>query len=49
MELAGDLGAVTIWPDGDGWRTTGTWGHLIGLTRHEPSRSRARHGSGRTK
>ena len=36
MELARDLGTDTIWPDGDGWRTTGTWGHLIGLTRHAP-------------
>ncbi|MEV5787902.1 hypothetical protein AB0M86_31960 [Streptomyces sp. NPDC051639] len=37
MELARDMGADTIWPDGDGWCTTGMWSRLVGLTRHAAS------------
>ncbi|MFI8233921.1 hypothetical protein ACIGDI_34435 [Streptomyces sp. NPDC085900] len=37
LELARDMGADTVWPDANGWYTTGSWSNAAGLTRHEPA------------
>ncbi|MFD8050167.1 hypothetical protein ACFV5E_42830 [Streptomyces chartreusis] len=35
MDLARDMNADAIWPDGDEWHTTGAWHRRLGLTHHQ--------------